>query len=201
MWNDSYRRGDPRVSNTIYDRWYHTLARLAPDHPYLGIRHLGRGDSRHLLQVIPLDRVTRMTADDLARVPGFGEKTAAEVVAQIQEIAPMLDRLRLRWDLRRMPMGTETQDSHSGSPIAGRKLVFTGTFEGRDRERLEAEARALGATVQGAVHKQTAWLVVGENPGVSKCAAAARHQAPTIDQQAYDTMLRRNHLGHENHGS
>lgn len=166
-----------------------------------GIRHLGRGDSRHLLQVIPLDQITHMTPADLARIPGFGDKTAVAIVEQIQAIAPMIDRLRVRWSLRRTPLATEATASPEATPIAGRRLVFTGTFAGRDREHLEAEARALGATVQSAVNKQTTWLVVGENPGASKCAAAARHQVPTLDQDAYDTMLCRNNLGHENHGS
>ena len=51
------------------------------------------------------------------------------------------------------------------SPIAGKKIVFTGKMESGDRDDLKAQAAALGADVDTAVSGNTDILVHGVQSG------------------------------------
>lgn len=61
-----------------------------------GLPHLGTGDSRRLLQVIPLELVFDVGAEQIARIYGFAERTsrdiATEIAAQADQIAAMWRR-------------------------------------------------------------------------------------------------------------
>jgi DNA ligase (NAD+) len=59
----------------------------------------------------------------------------------------------------------------SGSPVAGKTVVFTGTLTAMTRDEAKARAEALGAKVAGSVSKRTDYVVVGEDAG-SKAAKA-----------------------------
>jgi DNA ligase (NAD+) len=61
-----------------------------------GLPHLGTGDSRRLLQAIPLELLLGADAGQIARIYGFAERTsgdiAAEIGAQADQIAAMWQR-------------------------------------------------------------------------------------------------------------
>jgi DNA ligase (NAD+) len=49
--------------------------------------------------------------------------------------------------------------------VAGRTVVFTGTFAGMSRDEAKVGAEAAGAKVAGSVSKKTDYVVVGEDAG------------------------------------
>jgi DNA ligase (NAD+) len=53
----------------------------------------------------------------------------------------------------------------AASPVAGRTVVFTGTFAGMSRDEAKVGAEAAGAKVAGSVSKKTDYVVVGEDAG------------------------------------
>ena len=53
----------------------------------------------------------------------------------------------------------------SGSPLAGKTVVFTGTLEHMTRAEAKATAEALGAKVAGSVSGNTDYVVVGADAG------------------------------------
>ena len=65
----------------------------------------------------------------------------------------------------------------SGSPIADKTVVFTGTLEKMTRNEAKARAEALGAKVAGSVSKKTDYVVIG--PGAGSKADKARELGVT----------------------
>ncbi len=79
--------------------------------------------------------------------------------------------------LKRLEGQLEVQDvaapSQSGSPLAGKTLVFTGSLIEMTRSEAKARAEALGAKVAGSVSKRTDYVVVGADAGSKATKAAA----------------------------
>jgi DNA ligase (NAD+) len=71
--------------------------------------------------------------------------------------------LGLGFQLERTPLAAEQQAIQS--PIAGLKIVFTGSMQQGGRNDMKKQALVLGARVQSAVSAKTDLLVVGEKAG------------------------------------
>lgn len=134
-----------------------------------GIRHLGRGDARRLLQAIPLDDLGTVTAEKIAEIDGFGPKTSPEIAATLRDMWPLILYMRtLGFALEADAPATQEGAS---SPLAHHLICFTGTMTSASRKDMEAQAQAQGAQVQSGVNGKTTLLVAGEKAG-SKVAKA-----------------------------
>ncbi|MFY0992823.1 BRCT domain-containing protein [Halomonas sp. C05BenzN] len=136
-----------------------------------GIRHLGRGDARKLLQAIPLDDLGSVTAEQIAAIDGFGPKTSPEIAATLRDMWPLILHMRVLG----FALEDETPATEAGAdqPLAGQVICFTGTMVGASRKDMEAQAMAMGAQVQSAVNGKTTLLVAGDKAG-SKVAKAEK---------------------------
>jgi DNA ligase (NAD+) len=153
-----------------------------------GIADLGTGDSRKLLAHVPLENVVALDPEAIAKIKGFGDKTSQSIVTSIGAmegtIRHMLD---LGFNLRRTPLASE--QAAIDSPVAGKGIVFTGKMVHGTRDAMQAEARALGATVQTAVSGNTDYLVCGENVGASKMNKANRLGVTILTESQYMAMV------------
>ncbi len=148
-----------------------------------GIRHLGRGDSRHLLEALgSLDNLSGISWEKIAAVEGFAEKTAKSIAADLAEAWPEIETI-LGMGFRLLT-STQDQGDPRQQPLQGFSLVFTGTFS-IPREELEEQARQSGAQVQSAVSKKTTALVVGDKPGNSKISKARALGVSTWSESDY----------------
>jgi DNA ligase (NAD+) len=149
-----------------------------------GIADLGVGDSRKLLAHIPLDQVLTVTHEQIAAIHGFGEVTSRSIAAglalQSETIAHMLS---LGFALERTPLAAEVGET--GSPIAGKKIVFTGKMTTGSRSEMQTAARRMGASVQTAVSRATDYLVCGEKVGAKKIEKAAALGVTVLTEEAY----------------
>ena len=79
------------------------------------------------------------------------------------------------------------------SPIAGKKIVFTGKMNSGDRDDLEARATALGADVDTAVSGNTDILVHGvqtaHNSRSTKILKAQDLGVTILDEAAYLALI------------
>ncbi|ADC73181.1 DNA ligase (NAD(+)) (plasmid) [Thioalkalivibrio sp. K90mix] len=173
------------------------LREAVPDWRFLaalGLRHLGRGDSRKLLAVYPLESITNLTAEDIAAVEGFGPITSASIAEQLQEQRERIEAMiRLGFNLERTPLAGE--GAAAEGPLAGQSIVFTGTLTLGSRGELEEQARGLGATIQSGVNSKTTILVCGEKAGSKRKKAeainekAGKEQVRILDEAAWAAQM------------
>ena len=76
----------------------------------------------------------------------------------------------------------------SGSPVAGKTVVFTGTLETMTRSEAKARAEALGAKVAGSVSKKTDYVVVGADAG-SKAKKAEELGIEMLTEQQWRDLV------------
>jgi DNA ligase (NAD+) len=154
----------------------------------LGIADLGVGDSRKVLQHIPIEALNDFDQASIEKIHGFGEKTSKRIVDGLGQIRGTLTHLlALGFQLERTVLLSEGVPTTS--PIAGKNLVFTGKMVHGNREQMQAEARRLGANVQTAVSGATDFLICGEKVGATKRNKAEALGVRTLSEADYFQMI------------
>lgn len=126
-----------------------------------GVRHLGRGDSRKLLEVHAWADFAGLTSQKIQAISGFGSVTADAIAPFLAGIAEQMQRLvALGFTIEATVRAAEVKDN----PVKGKKVVFTGTMP-LARDHMEQMAREFGATVQSSVSKTTDLLIFGDKAG------------------------------------
>ena len=162
----------------------------------LGLRHVGESAANllanHYLGWAQFEAAMVEAADEnspaweeLIGIDGVGAVMARSLTssfAQDQERAA-IDRLIAQLNVKDMP-----KRDMSGSPVAGKTLVFTGTLEKMTRAEAKARAEALGAKVSGSVSAKTDLLIAGPGAG-SKAKKAADLGVDTIDEDAWIELI------------
>ncbi|MQQ07237.1 NAD-dependent DNA ligase LigA [Epibacterium sp. SM1979] len=122
---------------------------------------------------------------DLTDADGIGPVLGLSLsdALSIPEERAAIDRLASKLQIE----AAERADT-SGSPVAGKTVVFTGTLEKMTRSEAKARAEALGAKVAGSVSKNTDILVAGPGAG-SKAKKAADLGIQTMDEDAWLALI------------
>ena len=145
----------------------------------LGIEEVGEVTGRNLAQSFrDIDALLSATEEQLAEVPGIGEKMAASIHAQLRD-----ERMQLLIAaLRQIGLCFhEEGPPPSDGPLAGATLVLTGTLPELTRERATELISGAGGRVTGSVSKKTDYVVAGETPG-SKLEKAERLGVTVLDE-------------------
>ena len=138
----------------------------------LGIREVGEATAFALADSFA-DLSQLMEADEerLQLVPDVGPIVASHVRAFFREkhnreVIRQLLASGIDW-----PVNTTT--TVVDSPMAGKRVVLTGTLASMTRDEAKARLISLGAKVTSSVSKTTDIVIVGENPGSKSTKAAA----------------------------
>jgi DNA ligase (NAD+) len=163
----------------------------------LGIRHVGETTARLLARAYgSLEHFTEaMVAGgdrdsdawrELNAIDGIGEVVAEAVTDFFAEPhnREALDALMAEISAEPMEALVVT-----GSPVAGKTVVFTGSLEQMTRDEAKATAERLGAKVSGSVSGKTDLVVAGPGAG-SKLAKAAELGIEVIDEAAWLERIR-----------
>ncbi len=162
----------------------------------LGIRHVGESASNLLANHYgSWDAfVTAMTDaqddnspahQDLLSIDGVGSVMAQSLVTTFAQEAERASIDRLVAELN---VQDATRPDTSGSPVAGKTVVFTGSLERMTRAEAKARAERMGAKVSGSVSSKTDILVAGPGAG-SKAKKAAELGIETLDEDAWLALI------------
>ena len=158
----------------------------------LGIRHVGETTAKliarnfHTLDAFVESMESDHAVADLDNIEGVGE-TVAEAIKDFFDEPhnrKALDHL-LKAGVTPLEVAAPAA---SGSPVAGKTVVFTGSLEKMTRHEAKARAESLGAKVASSVSKKTDLVVAGPGAG-SKLADAQKFGVEVIDEDAWLRMI------------
>jgi DNA ligase (NAD+) len=125
--------------------------------------------------------------NDLNAIEGIGTVVARSIVEFFKEPRNMDVVAKLREQVT--PEAAEAPVA-TGSPVAGKTVVFTGSLEKMTRDEAKARAEALGAKVAGSVSKKTDIVVAGREAG-SKLDKARELGVQTMDEDEWLAFIER----------
>ncbi|MFI6335492.1 NAD-dependent DNA ligase LigA [Streptomyces sp. NPDC050535] len=152
----------------------------------LGVRGTGRSMSRRIARYFAtMDNIRAADAETMERVEGIGTEKAPTIVAELTELAPLIDKLAEAGVNMTEPGATppapaadDTEDDPaepSGGPLAGMTVVvtgaMTGTLEKLSRNQVNELIERAGGRSSSSVSKKTSLVVAGENAGSKRAKA------------------------------
>ncbi len=162
----------------------------------LGIRQVGQATARLLaVNYGTLEALRAAMADahdpeseayaDLVNIDQIGSSVARDLTDFFAEAhnREVLDDLAGELTIEPFAAPVAT-----GSPVAGKTVVFTGTLVRVGRSEAKARAESLGAKVAGSVSKKTDYVVIGADAG-SKAAKAEALGVPTLTEDEWFALI------------
>ncbi|MBR1733387.1 MAG: NAD-dependent DNA ligase LigA, partial [Alloprevotella sp.] len=137
----------------------------------LGIRFVGRVAARQLARAFrTMDALTAASEEELQHVEGVGKIIAKSVVEwfAVPENQAFVQRLReagLQMEI--------SEEGPTGSALAGKTIVISGTFSHHSREEYKLLIERNGGRNASSISSKTSFVLAGENMGPSKQEKAA----------------------------
>jgi len=152
----------------------------------LGIRKTGRTMGRRLAAHFKsLSSLRSASITDITEVEGIAVDKATVIYDGLREMSPVIDRLVAAGVSTKVD--TVPTVNVSVLPLAGKKVVVTGTVPGLTRTEAQEAVEALGGTATSSVSKTTDVVVVGEGAG-SKADKAAQLGIPVMDAEKFAAL-------------
>ncbi|MFE7842300.1 NAD-dependent DNA ligase LigA [Streptomyces sp. NPDC057474] len=154
----------------------------------LGVRGTGRSMSRRIARYFAtMDNIRAADAEAVQRVEGIGTEKAPSIVAELAELAPLIDKLTAAGVNMTEPgatppapaaddsAGAEDDAEPAGGPLAGMAVVVTGAMTGvlekLSRNQMNELIERAGGRASSSVSKKTSLVVAGENAGSKRAKA------------------------------
>ena len=147
----------------------------------LGVRGTGRSMSRRIARhFATMDAIRAADAEAFQEVEGVGPERAAVLVAEIAELAPLIDKLvaagvTMTEPGAAGPAAREAGPDAAALPLAGMSVVVTGAMsgplDGLSRNQVNELIERAGGTASSSVSARTSLLVAGEKAGSKKARA------------------------------
>ncbi|MCP3820022.1 NAD-dependent DNA ligase LigA [Streptomyces sp. A3M-1-3] len=150
----------------------------------LGVRGTGRSMSRRIARhFATMEQLRAADAEAVQQVEGIGVEKAPVIVAELAELAPLIDKLvavgvNMTEPGATPPVAGEASDpaADAGSgPLDGMTVVVTGAMTGPleklSRNEMNELIERAGGKASSSVSKRTSLLVAGENAGSKRAKA------------------------------
>ncbi len=155
----------------------------------VGIRHVGESVARVIAEAAgSLDVLVGMEQEDLEQIPGVGPRIAESVFHFLRDPrnADMLGRLRKAG----LQVSTTKKKVATGSPLAGKTVVLTGTLASMTRTEAKHLIEERGGKVTGSVSAKTDYVIAGDEAG-SKLEKARELGIAILDEAAFQRLLQK----------
>jgi DNA ligase (NAD+) len=150
----------------------------------LGIRHVGSVTAELIAARFGGEDLLRgVSVEQLTEINGVGEVVARAVV----EHFALDDNRTLVERLMRVGLHFERVASTSDGPLAGKRMVITGTLS-RPRGEFVERLEAAGGTFTSSVSGNTDYVLAGEEAG-SKLERARELGVPVIDEAGFEELV------------
>ncbi len=150
----------------------------------LGIRHVGSVTAELIAARFGGEDLLRgVSVEQLTEINGVGEVVARAVV----EYFALDDNRTLVERLMRVGLHFERVASTSDGPLAGKRMVITGTLS-RPRGEFVERLEAAGGTFTSSVSRNTDYVLAGEEAG-SKLERARVLGVPVIDEAGFEELV------------
>jgi DNA ligase (NAD+) len=158
----------------------------------LGIRHVGDTNARLIarhydsIEAFVSAMEGENIVEELQEIEGVGGVLAEAIKDFFDEKhnRKVVDHLLEEVTVKPLPKPKTT-----GSPVAGKTIVFTGSLEKMSRQEAKARAESLGAKAAGSVSKKTDLVVAGPGAG-SKLTEAAKLGIKVITEDEWLEMIK-----------
>lgn len=152
----------------------------------LSIPNVGEETARDLAEHFgTIEKLRRASVEDLVAIDGVGDVVARSVHEWFarRDNAAMLDRLLSHVTLKKRERAVKKQ-----SPLAGKRMVFTGSLQKLARDEAERIAREHGAKTSGSVSAKTSYVVAGAEAG-SKLERARELGVEVLSEEEFLRMI------------
>ena len=166
------------IINEISQKKEITLPRLIYG---LGIFNVGEETARLLAQEVGgIDKITKLSIEDLQQLPDIGPKVAQSIHDWFQEKSnqDLLDKLE------KVGVRVKGEQRARGGKFKDLTFVLTGSLTSLTRDEAKGKIRDLGGNVNESVSKKTSYVVVGSDPG-SKYDKAQQLGVKTLTEQQF----------------
>ena len=184
--------GEQSASNLIAEIDRSRTPSLADFLTGLGIPDVGDTTARALATEFgSVAAIRSADTEQLQQVPDIGPAVADSIRSYFDtdETAEAVDRLLDHVDP--VAPGAETEAGiEQPNALADLTFVFTGSLDRFTRSEAQALVEDHGGTATGSVSGNTDYLVIGDNPGQRKQAAATDNGVPTLSEDEFLTLLR-----------
>lgn len=153
----------------------------------LGIFGVGNAAARDLINHFGgLDELSKATLDELQQVPDIGAVTAQHV----KDFFDDADNIKILDELRDagLTFTADKKNFATGSPIAGKIFVLTGTLTNYTREMATALLESFGGIVKTSVGKKTDYVIAGDSAG-SKLKKAQELGIKILSETDFEELL------------
>jgi DNA ligase (NAD+) len=133
-----------------------------------------------------MDRLLKVSAEELAEVRGIGPQIAQSVRKFFDD--PLNREVVEKLKQAGVAMGEAATEESGPKPLEGKTFVLTGTLASLTRETARERIEQLGGRVTSAVSKKTSYVVVGDAPG-SKADDARRLGVTVLDEPGFLALV------------
>ncbi|MFF3348978.1 NAD-dependent DNA ligase LigA [Streptomyces sp. NPDC002779] len=154
----------------------------------LGVRGTGRSMSRRIARhFATMDHIRAADAEAMQQVEGIGTEKAPSIVAELAQLAPLIEKLAAAGvnmtepgATPPVPQGSGADDAEespdrAGGPLAGMTVVVTGAMTGPleklSRNQMNELIERAGGRSSSSVSKKTTLVVAGEGAGSKRAKA------------------------------
>lgn len=108
-----------------------------------------------------LDKIKKISEEELAGVNGIGDKMAKEIYAFFHD----KDNLDMIEELKELGVNPQPVELPKSDKLKGLTFVLTGTLSDMTRDEASALIKSHGGKTSSTVTKNTSYVLAGENPG------------------------------------